>query len=528
MADNLFNAPAIQTPSIDKLRRLGEKFGIEMTEDELRDQQKHIKNSLKSYTFINQSPEPLPPIKYARTPGYQPAKDENKFNAWAWKTDIQGASDGKLKGKTFAIKDNIPVAGVPMRNGTNLMRGYIPEFDATVITRILDAGGCIKGKSVCENMCNSGSSFTSDSGPVLNPFDPQRSAGGSSSGSAVLVKTGEVDMALGADQGGSIRFPSCCNGIVGLKPTWSLVPYTGICTQECSLDHVGPMARTVFDCAMLLEVLAGYDDGLDSRQLKGYSPPMYSEMLTGDLSGVKIGILKEGFVECDANVESLVRKAAHSLTAAGASVEEVSMPQHLDGQLMVTIQHLYINISTGIHTWAAICLEGAYKNGIAEAGCGSGSKGFYPTSAVSALRKSLLTNSNDLSVCMKNVVLLGEYIKETNGLEFYCKAQNMCRILTQQYDNLLRTVDILVMPTIKFVAPLLPKQGATVDELLCSAMLCIVSNTGQFDATGHPALTINAGLHQDLPVGMMIVGRHYDDGLVLNTAHAFEKIRDKK
>ncbi|ELU15492.1 hypothetical protein CAPTEDRAFT_176403 [Capitella teleta] len=511
MADNLFNAPAIQTPSIDKLRRLGEKFGIEMTEDELRDHQKHIKNSLKSYTFINQSPEPLPPIKYARTPGYQPAKDENKFNAWAWKTDIQGASVGKLKGKTFAIKDNIPVAGVPMRNGTNLMRGYIPEFDATVITRILDAGGCIKGKSVCENMCYSGSSFTSDSGPVLNPFDPRRSAGGSSSGSAVLVKTGEVDMALGADQGGSIRLPACWSGIVGLKPTWSLVPYTGICILERSIDHVGPMARTVADCALLLEVIAGYDDGLDSRQLKGYSPPMYSEMLTGDLSGVKIGILKEGFVECDVNVESLVRKAAHSLTAAGASVEEVSMPQHLDG----------------LHTWAAICLEGTYNSVIGEAGCGSGSKGFYPTSAVSALRKSLLTNANDLSVCMKNVVLLGEYIKETNGLEFYCKAQNMCRILTQQYDNLLRTVDILVMPTIKFVAPLLPKQGATVDEKMCNA-LNMVSNTGQFDATGHPALSINAGFHQDLPVGMMVVGRHYDDGLVLNTAHAFEKIRDKK
>ncbi|ELU15494.1 hypothetical protein CAPTEDRAFT_121105 [Capitella teleta] len=510
MADNVFNAPAIQTPSIDKLRRLGEKFGIELTEDELRDHQKHIKNSLKSYTFINQSPEPLPPIKYARTPGYQPAKDENKFNAWAWKTDIQGASVGKLKGKTFAIKDNIPVAGVPMRNGTSLMRGYIPEFDATVITRILDAGGCIKGKSVCESMCFSGTSFISDSGPVLNPFDPQRSAGGSSSGSAVLVKTGEVDMALGADQGGSIRLPACWSGIVGLKPTWSLVPYTGICILEPTIDHVGPMARTVLDCALLLEVLAGYDDGLDSRQLKGYSPPVYSEMLTGDLSGVKIGILKEGFVECDANVEFLVREAAHSLTAAGASVEEVSMPQHLDG----------------FHTWATISFQGAYNNIIGEAGCGSGSKGFYPTSAVSALRKSLLTNANDLSVCMKNVVLLGEYIK-TNGLEFYCKAQNMCRILTQQYDNLLRTVDILVMPTIKFAAPLLPKQGATVDEILDEAMN-MFSNTGQFNATGHPALSINAGFHQDLPVGMMVVGRHYDDGLVLNTAHAFEKIRDKK
>ncbi|ELT90604.1 hypothetical protein CAPTEDRAFT_2391 [Capitella teleta] len=498
MADNLFQAPAIQTPSIDKLERLADKFGIDMTEDELKDHQKHIKKSLESYTFINQSPDPLPPVKYPRTPGYQPPQDENKLNAWAWKTDIQGASDGKLKGKTFAIKDSIPVAGVPMRNGTNLLRGYIPEFDATVVTRILDAGGCIKGKSVCENMCVNGSSFTSDSGPVLNAFDPERSAGGSSSGSAVLVKTGEVDMALGADQGGSIRMPACWNGIVGLKPTWSLVPYTGICILEPSVDHVGPMARTVADCALMLEVLAGYDDGLDSRQLKGYTPPVYSEM---------IGILAEGFVDCDPDVESVVREAARSLTAVGASVEEVSMPQHLDG----------------IHIWDLICSDGTYSNFFGE----GGSKGFYPTSVVSAFRKGLLTNANDLSVTAKNAVLLGECVRETNGLEFYCKAQNMCRILTQQYDNLLRSVDILVMPTIKFVAPLLPQEGATVDEQLYNAAN-MTGNTCQFDATGHPALTINAGFHQDLPVGMMMVGRHYDDGLVLKTAHAFEKIRDKK
>src|SRR5918911_2761076 len=170
-----------------------------------------------------------------------PTIEELRDNAWYWRCEIHGAPEGPLAGKTVAIKDNVCVAGVPMMNGSATLEGYVPEVDATVVTRILDAGGTILGKAVCEDLCFSGGSFTPHTGPVLNPRDPFRQAGGSSCGSAALVAAGDVDLATGGDQGGSIRIPSCWSGIVGHKPTHGLVPYTGVFPIELTLDHAGPM-----------------------------------------------------------------------------------------------------------------------------------------------------------------------------------------------------------------------------------------------------------------------------------------------
>src|SRR4029077_5176117 len=146
-----------------------------------------------------------------------------------------------------------------MMNGSGLLEGYVSDQDATVVTRVLDAGGTILGKAVCENLCLSSGSHTSASGVAHNPHDPRRSPGGSSSGCGALVASGAVDMAIGGDQAGSIRIPSSWSGIYGLKPTYGLVPYTGICAEDHTLDHTGPMARTVAEIALLLEVLAGPD-----------------------------------------------------------------------------------------------------------------------------------------------------------------------------------------------------------------------------------------------------------------------------
>ncbi len=165
----------------------------------------------------------------------------------------------------MAIKDNVCVAGVPMMNGSATLEGYVPEVDATIVTRTLDAGATIVGKAVCEDLCFSGGSHTAATGPVLNPRAPGRSAGGSSCGSAALLAAGEVDLAIGGDQGGSIRMPAGWCGVVGHKPTYGLVPYTGVFPIELTLDHTGPMAATVADVALYLEVLAGAD-GLDPRQ----------------------------------------------------------------------------------------------------------------------------------------------------------------------------------------------------------------------------------------------------------------------
>src|SRR5437762_1727677 len=248
---------AVSRPNIKELQQAALELGLHLSEDDAASFHKLMQAQLDAYDLVDAMVAPLPEVKYPRTSGFRPQPSENPFGAWAVQTRIEGARGGKLSGKRIAIKDNVCVAGVPMMNGSSILEGYVPEIDATIVTRLLDAGGTILGKAVCENLCFSGGSHTSATGPVRNPHDPSRSAGGSSSGSAALVAAGEVDLAIGGDQGGSIRMPSCWCGIYGLKPTYGLVPYTGIFPIELTLDHTGPMARTVADIALLLEVIAG-------------------------------------------------------------------------------------------------------------------------------------------------------------------------------------------------------------------------------------------------------------------------------
>ena len=210
-------------------------------------------------------------------------------------------------------QDNIMLAGVPMMNGSSTMEGYMPDFDATIV--MLDAGAEIKGKVHCEHFCLSGGSHTNSSGPVHNPHKMGYSAGGSSSGSGVVVALGEVDMAIGGDQGGSIRMPSSFCGTYGMKPTWGLVPYTGIMPIEIFVDHTGPMTANVADNALLLEVLAG-DDGYDPR-IKAPKVQEYTKALGLGVKGMKIGVVKEGFQQAtaEAAVNESVRRPPIGLPA---------------------------------------------------------------------------------------------------------------------------------------------------------------------------------------------------------------------
>ena len=212
-----------------------------MGDEELKSYDALMQANYAAYDVVDAMPDYVPAVKYPRTPGYRPEGEENKYNAWYVKTEIKGAPSGKLAGKTIALKDNVCLAGVPMMNGASTLEGYTPDIDATIVTRILDAGGTIVGKTHCEYFCFSGGSHTCAAGPVHNPHKMGYSAGGSSSGSAVVVATGEVDMAIGGDQGGSIRIPSAFSGIYGMKATYGLVPYTGVMPIEITIDHTGPM-----------------------------------------------------------------------------------------------------------------------------------------------------------------------------------------------------------------------------------------------------------------------------------------------
>lgn len=265
---------------------------------------------------------------------WEPTLEENPHNAWYLRTNLKTTDKGPLAGRTVALKDNVFLAGVPVMNGSKILEGFVPQADASVVTRILDAGATITGKTNCESYCMSGGSHTSDNGPVRNPLNPDRMAGGSSSGSGAALAAGDVDMAIGCDQGGSIRMPASFCGLVGLKPTYGLVPYTGILGFEPMIDHVGPMTKTVADNALFLEVLAG-PDGWDSRQ-PSKEKEAYTDYLGDGVKGLRIGVVSEGFGadHSDSRVDEAVRAAAHRFEELGATVGEISIPAHKEAFVM--------------------------------------------------------------------------------------------------------------------------------------------------------------------------------------------------
>lgn len=495
-------------PTIEQLHEIAQTYGMHLSNADLESFSGLMGGVLESYRRINQLTEPALAVRYPRSGGYRPSAEENTLNAWYQKISIKGASTGILAGKRIAIKDNVCVAGVPMMNGSSVLEGYVPEFDATIVSRILDAGGEIVGKAVCEHLCFSGGSHTSDTGPVLNPHDHSRSAGGSSSGSAALVVAGECDMAIGGDQGGSIRIPSAWCGAYGLKPTYGLVPYTGVFPIELTLDHTGPIAATTYDVALLLEAIAG-EDGLDPRQ-KDVKVEAYTRGLANDTEGLRIGIVAEGFDWSglsEQDVDELVKASAQRFSELGAQVNTVSIPLHRDG----------------IHIWNAIAVEGAAMLMVRGNSMGTNWKGHYSTSLLDAYARGRITRADDLSDTVKLVVLLGQYMQDSYHGRYYAKAQNLARTLTKAYDDALQSVDLLVMPTLPMKATGIPPSGASREESVARA-LEMIPNTCPFDVTGHPAMTLPCGLADGLPVGMMLVGRKWNETTVLRAAHAFEQI----
>ncbi|HKZ80386.1 MAG TPA: amidase [Pyrinomonadaceae bacterium] len=494
--------------SIDDLRKAAEVYHLDLTAEDLAAYQGLSEGVMAAFLRLDQLEEGRPPVKYQRDVGYRPAPWENRLNAWYWKCSIKGAQLGKLASKRIAIKDNVCVAGIPMMNGSTVLEGYVPDVDATVITRILDAGGEIAGKAVCESFCLSGGSHLADTGPIHNPHKQGYSSGGSSSGSAALVAAGEVEMAIGADQAGSIRVPSSWSGIFGLKPTYGLVPYTGASSLEFTIDHLGPMTRTTMDAALLLEVIAG-PDGLDPRQSEARTQS-YTEALTGDAEGLRIGLVKEGFGlenASEADVDEMVRDAAHKLETLGAKVITLSLPEHRDGMPI----------------FMGIGVEGVTTTIARGHGMGTGWKGYYTTSLMEAYARGMSKRPNQLSPTTKLMLLLGQHMLENYHGQYYAKAQNLARTLREAYDRALERADLLVMPTTPMKARPLPAPDASLVERVARSMEAI-ANTCPFDVTGHPALSVPCGTSDGLPVGMMLVGRHWEDATVLRVGHAFEHL----
>jgi amidase len=497
----------VQPPTRHQLESIAAAYRMPLTEEELETFAAAAGPALAGFRRLDELPDELLPVKYPRADrGHRPVGDDNPANGWAWKCSIPGAAEGPLAGKRIGVKDNVCVAGVPMLNGSPIMEGYVPREDATVVTRLLDAGAEIVGKTAVPAFCFDGGGLTGYPDPQpVNPHDHRYLAGSSSNGSAVVIVTGEADMALGGDQGGSIRLPASWSGCAGHKPTHGLVPYTGIFPIELTLDHIGPMARTVADCALMLEAIAG-PDGLDPRQVD-VSVQVYSEALEVGADGLRVGVLAEGFGIPDASepdVDAAVRAAAEQLARAGASVEQVSIPMHRDG----------------LAIWNAIAMEGATDLMVRGDAFGTNHKGHYSTDLVDFYGRARRARGADYSVTVKLTVLLGAYLSEHYNHHYYAKAQNLGRRLARSYAAALEHYDVLLLPTTAMKARPIPEDGDIGDVL--AAALGNLHNTAAFDVTGNPALSVPCGTSDGRPIGMMLVGRQFDDATVLRAGHAYQ------
>ena len=497
-----------QKPTVVDLRRAAQELGMNPSDDYLLAVEEIVTPLAGAYAALDGVPDELPPVKYPRGPAHRPGQEENRHGAWYVKTSIKGRPGGKLAGRRVALKDNVCLAGVPMMIGAGILEGYVPDVDASIVERILDAGGEIAGKAVCEYYCVSGGSHTSATGPVHNPRKPGYSAGGSSSGSAALVAAGEVEMAIGGDQAGSIRIPASHCGIVGLKPTYGLVPYTGIAPLEITLDTCGPMTADVGDNALLLEVIAG-PDGIDSRQ-RGAASGRYTDALDGGVAGLRIGVLGEGFghPNSEPDVDARARAAAHRLAKLGAIVEDVSVPMH----------------ALGFPIWAAIRGDAACVTLLEMNGAGIAHEGLYVTSLMAA-SMAWRGRADEFADTIKIASIFSKYALDRYGGRYYGKAQNLRRRLRAAYDAALERHDLLLLPTVPMKATPIPGAGATPQEITRRSWEP-TRNTCPFNVTGHPAISLPCGMEDGRPIGLMLVGRHYDESTIYRAAAAFERSGD--
>jgi amidase len=338
--------------------------------------------------------------------------------------------------------------------------------------------------------------------------------GGSSSGSAAAVTAGEVDISFGGDQGGSIRIPAAFCGIIGHKPTFGLVSHFGIgFGSDQSIDYTGPMTRTVEDAAAALQATAGYDP-YDPRSTRDVPPSMdVLGQLAAGVHGLRLGVLEEGFDEAEAEVRDLVLAAIDVLGKVGAKVSKVSIPAH---HAIRTAQ-------------AALTGEGAlalFHTGF----FGAFTRTYYPASLIAAINRLWAAQADVLTPRSKLSLIAAEWSRRTYHGRVYAKAQNVRPTYIKAYDAALAQVDVLVMPTCLMTAPKNHTPGSymeAVEDNLMTMHSRGSRNTQPFNYTGHPALALPVGKSSaGLPVSMQLVGRFFDDPLLLRVAYAYQHATD--
>jgi amidase len=499
-------------PRIDpsELPELARGWGFEPSADETPELLAVAEAVLSTLDLLEgQAPDLPAPVSAVREAGERPSREDDPLNAIVRRCRVRAEGcEGILSGRRLAMKDSVAIAGIPLTCGSAILQGFVPAHDATVTDRILRAGAEIVCITNMDDLAFSGGGESSWYGATGNPFDPERSAGGSSSGSAAALWYDGIDLAVGCDQGGSIRAPASWCGVVGLKPTHSLVPYTGIAGIDQTFDHCGPMARTASGAALLLQAMAGADPG-DPRQREvpaaDYTGAV--ERAAGDLRGLRIGIVQEGFSEgvgAEPETCEAVRASAQRLAALGAELRELSLPQHLEAG--------GVAFAGFIQGMTALMSSG---------GNGIGWAGRYWEELVPAILAGMRERADELSPQVKAVLAAGRHLERQVGGAPYARAENLKPWLRAAYDRALGEADVLLLPTTPFRAFRLDDEIPTSERVLRG--WANLANTYPTDMTGHPAISLPLAEAGGLPVGVMLVGRRFDDARLLAIAATCER-----
>jgi aspartyl-tRNA(Asn)/glutamyl-tRNA(Gln) amidotransferase subunit A len=411
----------------------------------------------------------------------------------------KGAPLPPLAGVPIGIKDVMVTKGLRTTAGSKVLENFIPPYDCTAVARLEAAGAIVLGKMNCDEFAMGSSNENSAYGPVRNPRDTSRVPGGSSGGSAAAVAAGTAVATLGSDTGGSIRQPASFCGVVGLMPTYGRVSRYGLIAFASSLDHIGPLTKTVKDAAILLGVIAGRDP-LDSTSAN-VPVPDYEAELARPVTGLKIGVPKEYFGEgLDAEVRAAVEAGIAKLRSAGCEITSISLP----------------HTAYSVPTYYVIATAEASANLARYDGVRYGYRAKGARTLSEMYRKS---RDEGFGAEVKRRIMLGTYALSSGYYDaYYLKAQRVRTLLTRDFEQAFQKVDAIVTP----VAPTPAfKIGEKSDDPLSMYLADIYTVTA--DLAGIPGVSVPCGKTQSgLPIGLQVLGRHFDENTVLRVADTVE------
>ncbi len=412
-----------------------------------------------------------------------------------------GAPLGPLHGVPVAIKDNICTAGVPTTASSKILRGYLPPYSATVVTRLEAAGAVLVGKTNLDEFAMGSSTENSALGPTKNPWALDRTPGGSSGGSAAAVASGMVPLSLGSDTGGSIRQPAALCGIVGLKPTYGRVSRYGLMAFASSLDQIGPFGHTVEDVALAFQAIGGHD-GHDATSSSEAMPDLLAA-LTGEIKGLRIGVPKAFLGEgVDAPVLAAFHEAMRTLAARGATLVDIELP----------------HAGYGIPVYYLIATAEASSNLARYDGVRYGHR---TTIEKDDTLLTMYERSRDegFGPEVKRRIMLGTYVLSAGYYEaYYVKAQQVRTLLRRDYEHAFETVDVVATPTTPTPAFKLGEKTSDPIQMYLNDIFTVSANL-----TGLPAISVPCGFAERLPIGVQLTGRMFDEATLLRAADAYQR-----